>query len=114
MLVFVNESVFVETYHYGRPGVGGLQGGKVPVLEFHSDSTTYQELRGHFEHVWFKSRKDVLNEALSHRVEMAERDKNNIAQLKREFTWLSEAGVQPSGLREDGGLEPAGSGTASS
>ena len=67
-LVFVNDSVFVETYHYGRSGVGGLRGGRVPVLEFYSHTETYKELEGHFDYVWFKSKDRVLDAALANEI----------------------------------------------
>lgn len=70
MLLFVNRSVFMEAYHYGKAGVGGTKGGKVPVLEFKKESNAYQELEGHFSYVWKKSENltmttDFLNEIVS-------------------------------------------------
>lgn len=88
-LVFINESVFVETYHYGRSGIGGLKGGKVPVLEFHSDTSTYKELEGHFDHVWFKSRNRKLDQALTGEINGSRTDLL-INKLRQEFFWITE------------------------
>jgi len=89
MLIFINESVFVETYHYGRSGVGGLKGGKVPVLEFHSDTNTYKELSGHFDHVWFKSRHRKLDKKLAELINAPRIKPEAIDRLKKEFFWVS-------------------------
>lgn len=90
LLIFVNESVFVETYHYGRSGIGGLKGGKVPVLEFHSDTNTYKELEGHFKHVWYKSRNRVLNDDVVSEIDNP-RTNENIEKLKDEFSWIKNS-----------------------
>lgn len=89
-LIFVNEIVFVETYHYGRSGVGGLKGGKVPVLEFHSDTNTYKELKGHFDYVWFKSRNCILDKKIADEIKNP-RDSQIIEHLEDEFFWISDA-----------------------
>jgi len=90
LLIFVNESVFVETYHYGRSGVGGLKGGKIPVLEFHSDTSTYKELEGHFQHVWFKSRQRALTPGFTDIITDPRKDPRNLDRMTREFFWLPE------------------------
>lgn len=88
-LILVNEIVFVETYHYGRSGVGGRRGGKVPVLEFHSDTSTYKELEGHFDHVWFKSRYRELYPQIASDI-ATPRTSELVNKLKDEFPWISE------------------------
>jgi hypothetical protein len=94
LLIFVNESVFVETYHYGRSGIGGLKGGKVPVLEFHSDTGTYKELEGHFQHVWYKSRQQVLTPDLARSITDPRRDLKYLQRMQREFFWVPPANAQ--------------------
>lgn len=48
-LVFVNDVVFVEQYHFGS---GGRASGKVPLFEVGKGGGFYEQLEGHFEHVW--------------------------------------------------------------
>lgn len=48
-LVFVNDVVFIEQYHFGA---GGRASGKVPVLKVSKGGNIYTQLDGHFEHIW--------------------------------------------------------------
>ena len=50
-IMIIDNSIFVEQYHYGRAG-GARVAELVPLLEFISDSNTYRELLGHFNHMW--------------------------------------------------------------
>lgn len=87
-LIFINDSVFVETYHYGQSGIGGLAGGKVPVLEFRKGTLTYDELLGHFQHVWFKARQNPLDQESAATIIDHFRELKVIEELKREFFWI--------------------------
>jgi len=57
-LVFVNDVVFVEQYHFGDKRERAS--GKVPILEVAKGSTFYEQLDGHFEHVWRTARKNEI------------------------------------------------------
>jgi len=48
-LIFVNDVLFVEQYHFGT---GGRASGKVPVFQVSKGSKYYEQMNGHFEHVW--------------------------------------------------------------
>lgn len=48
-LVFVNDMVFVEQYHFGT---GGRASGKAPLLQVYKGGKFYEQMEGHFEHVW--------------------------------------------------------------
>lgn len=51
--VITKEGVLVEQYHYGSSEPDAtILGGKVPVLEFHANASTYKELDGHFNFIW--------------------------------------------------------------
>lgn len=50
-LMIIDNTIFVEQYHYGRAG-GARVAELVPLLEFISDSNTYRELLGHFDYMW--------------------------------------------------------------
>jgi hypothetical protein len=51
--VIISEGVLVEQYHYGSPEPDAtILGGKVPILEFHKNSSTCRELNGHFDFIW--------------------------------------------------------------
>jgi hypothetical protein len=47
--LFVNDTVFVEHYHFGT---GGRASGKVPLFEVEKGGKYYQQLAGHFDFVW--------------------------------------------------------------
>jgi len=49
-LVFVNDVVFIEQYHFGKDRERAS--GKVPMLEVAKGGSYYEQLDGHFEHVW--------------------------------------------------------------
>ena len=107
MLIFINDSVFLETYHYGRTGIGGLKGGKLPVLEFRSDTPQYKELKGHFDHVWYKARDQVLSQKVVDDINKRSRDPDIISKLTKEFYWVkpdSPAAAMPGS--EPGAYEP--------
>jgi uncharacterized membrane protein (DUF485 family) len=89
MLIFVNDSVFVDTYHYGRMGVGGLEGSQMPLLEFHRCTSPYKALEGHFEYVWFKSRHRVLDQKVANDIENP-RKPHIFIKLRREFSWIPD------------------------
>jgi hypothetical protein len=48
-LIFVNDVLFAEFYHFGA---GGRASGKVPLFRISSTSDLYRELKGHFDYVW--------------------------------------------------------------
>jgi len=60
-LVFVNDFLFAEFYHFGA---GGRASGKVPLMKICATSELYQELKGHFDYVWDTAKCFVLNDAL--------------------------------------------------
>ncbi len=64
--IITERSVVIEQYHYGssKPGAT-IAGGKVPVFEFAKNSSTYEELVGHFDFIWsLESSKEVKQSTL--------------------------------------------------
>lgn len=57
-LLFINDVVFVEPYHFGE---GGRASGKVPVFEVAQGGRYYDQLKGHFDHAWETSSKFKLD-----------------------------------------------------
>lgn len=52
-VVLTEDSAIVEQYHYGSEDPGDtILGGRVPVLEFHKDSSMYSALFEHFRYMW--------------------------------------------------------------
>jgi len=60
-LVFVNDLLFAEFYHFGA---GGRASGKVPLMRISRPSDLYKELEGHFSYVWESAKCFDLNENL--------------------------------------------------
>ena len=51
-----DEGVLIEQYHYGSAEPDAtILGGKIPLLEFHKKSPTFQEIKGHFDYIWDKA-----------------------------------------------------------
>lgn len=60
-LVFVNDVLFAEFYHFGA---GGRASGKVPLMRISRTSELYDELEGHFTYVWDSARCFALDDGL--------------------------------------------------
>lgn len=58
-LIFVNDFVFVEQYHFGSRRERAS--GKVPIFVVTRGSLFYEQLEGHFEHVWKTARGLAIN-----------------------------------------------------
>jgi len=56
-LLFVDNVMFIEQYHYGRER-GQRAAELVPLVEFEEDSSTYRELMGHFGYMWDELSRD--------------------------------------------------------
>ena len=59
-LLIVDDFMFVEQYHYGRER-GQRAAELVPLIEFHKDSTMFEELQGHFDYMWDSLSRDPTN-----------------------------------------------------
>ncbi len=88
MLLFVDDAVFMEPYHYGQAGVGGTKGGKVPVLEFKKDSYAYLELNGHFSYIWEKSENLGMTTELSDEILSPFKNEKTINSVNKRLEWL--------------------------
>lgn len=64
-LVFVNDFLFAEFYHFGA---GGRASGKVPLMKISATSELYQELKGHFDYVWYTAKCFVLDDVLLEKI----------------------------------------------
>lgn len=89
MLIFVDQSVFVETYHYGRAGVGGLKGGKIPILEFRKGTHAYEELEGHFDYVWSKAIGCQLTPEFREKILIPRKDPAILKELEQNLHWVN-------------------------
>lgn len=80
-LVFVNDFLFAEFYHFGA---GGRASGKVPLFRISSTSNLYRELKGHFDFVWETARCFKLNDTLFEDITKpdATKDENFIQNIK--------------------------------
>jgi hypothetical protein len=62
-LLFVNDVLFVEFYHFGA---SGRASGKVPLLEIPKGTEMYRQLDGHFQFVWDTSSSHKLDSHVLH------------------------------------------------
>lgn len=51
--ILVDNGMLLEQYHYGSSAPDAtILGGKIPLLEYGNDSSTYHEIQGHFNYIW--------------------------------------------------------------
>lgn len=61
-IVMTEAYLFLEQYHFGRlpdERPGECIGGLTPIIQFESDSTTYQIIKKHFQYIWDNKSKDI-------------------------------------------------------
>jgi len=58
-LAIIDESMFIELYHYGATSNERLAE-QVPVFEFNGSSSMYKQMSGHFEYIWDKLSKELF------------------------------------------------------
>jgi hypothetical protein len=59
-IVFVNNSVFVESYFCGKvQSRSNKGGGRVPMLEYQKGSSAYEQIDYHFRAIWDAAREDL-------------------------------------------------------
>lgn len=58
-LIFVNDILFVEQYHFGEKRERAS--GKVPIFEVAKGSLLYEQFEGHFEYLWRTAKNAPIN-----------------------------------------------------
>jgi hypothetical protein len=66
-MIMTKRTLFLEQYHYGRlpyARPGERMGGRIPIIQYDSQSITYEMMRHHFDYIWKNDSKDITMQLL--------------------------------------------------